>query len=373
MPYRREGTRNWWIVVKGVRQSFGTAEFEDAKALEGKLNHEDWLQQRMGFKKPRSWKEAVVKFLKESQHKASYDTIKQRLGWWNALLGDLADIRKIDRDMIDDYIAANRPVTGVASSANSTANKYSKVVMSILNQAHDEWKWIDGVPKLRYYPEPPHRRAWLKVEQWRKLEKQLPDHLRLAATFALATGLRKGKVFGLEWSQVDLAERTLTTYGNDVKLGVVIPLNDTAMSVLREITSEPVRHLTRVFSVKGEPIQGYGKAWFKAMHRAGLGEYKLWRVDGKLKSEWTGFTWHGLRHTFASWLGQAGVAEMYIDQLCGWAEKDTRGIYTHLDVEHLRPYAQIIDAKLAALPALSIAQFATQSQQSEVVTLAATA
>ena len=81
MPYRREGTRNWWIVVKGVRQSSGTADFEDAKALEGKLNHEDWLQQRMGFKKPRSWKEAVVKFLKESQHKASYDTIKQRLGW----------------------------------------------------------------------------------------------------------------------------------------------------------------------------------------------------------------------------------------------------------------------------------------------------
>ena len=64
---------------------------------------------------------------------------------------------------------------------------------------------------------------------------------------------------------------------------------------------------------------------------------------------------------------------MYIDQLCGWAEKDTRGIYTHLDVEHLRPYAQIIDAKLGALPAPSIAQFATQSQNNEVVTIAATA
>jgi integrase len=310
--------------------------------------------------------------LKESQHKASYDSIKQRLGWWDGLLGDLADIRTIDRDMIDDYIVANRPVTGVASSANTTANKYSKVVMAVLNQAHDEWKWIDGVPKFRYYPEPPHRRAWLKVEQWRKLEKQLPDHLRLAATFALATGLRKGKVFGLEWSQVDLAERTLTTYGNDVKLGVVIPLNDTAMGVLQEIASKPVRHLTRVFSVNGEPIQAYGKAWFKAMHRAGVGEYKLWRVDGKLKSKWTGFTWHGLRHTFASWLGQSGIAEMYIDQLCGWAEKDTRGIYTHLDVEHLRPFAKIIDAKLATLPELSLAQFATQSQKIEVVTLTAT-
>jgi integrase len=354
MPYKREGSSKWWITVSGVRQSSGTANLEDAKGLEAKLNHQDWLQSKMGLKKPRSWKEAVVKFLNESKHKASYATITQRLAWWDPVLGDVTDIRTIDREMIDDYISAHRPVSGEPSSANTTANKYAIVVSSVLNMAKDEWKWLDGTPKLRYYPEPPHRRAFLKVEEWRRLEAQLPHHLLMPARFALATGLRAGKVFGLEWSQIDFSERTLTTYGNDVKLGVVIPLNRTAMSVLEEILSAPVRHISRVFCYEGEPLADYGQAWYKALARAGLGTMTKWKdQEGKKHVEWQGFCWHGLRHTFASWLGQSGANEMVIDQLCGWAEKDTRGIYTHLDVEHLRPYAEVIDNKLAA-------QFATQ-------------
>ena len=83
------------------------------------------------------------------------------------------------------------------------------------------------------------------------------------------------------------------------------------------------------------------------MDRAGLGEYKRWTdEEGNKHTSWTGFTWHGLRHTFASWLGQSGASEIVIDQLCGWAEKDTRSIYTHLNVESLRPYSEVIDRVL---------------------------
>ena len=159
---------------------------------------------------------------------------------------------------------------------------------------------------------------------------QLPEHLLLPARFALATGLRASKVFGLEWRQVDLRFRILTTNGNDIKRGVVIPLNRTAMAVLDEILAAPVHHIKRVFTYRGKPLQDYGKAWFKARDRAGLPD----------------FPWHGLRHTFASWLGQSGASEMVIDQLCGWAEKDTRSIYTHLDTEHLRPFSEAIDLVL---------------------------
>ena len=57
------------------------------------------------------------------------------------------------------------------------------------------------------------------------------------------------------------------------------------------------------------------------MDRAGLGTYEQWTDEaGNKHTKWEGFTWHGLRHTFASWLGQSGAPEMVIDQLCGWAE-----------------------------------------------------
>ena len=99
----------------------------------------------------------------------------------------------------------------------------------------------------------------------------------------------------------DMSARRLTTKGTANKLGVTIPLNATAMAVLMEIKGNPVRHLVRVFTYEGKPLADYGKAWNKALKRAGI----------------EGFTWHGLRHTFNSWFAQAGVPEDIRKQVCG--------------------------------------------------------
>ncbi|MRR49329.1 MAG: site-specific integrase [Rhodocyclaceae bacterium] len=354
MPYKRSGTRKWWIVVKGVRQSSGTEDYEDAAALENRLNLEVWKQQHMGVKPPKSWKEAVVKYLKERQHKPSYDTIVQRLGWWSPYLKGIHDLRNITRDMIDQILTRHRTVTALPSSDNTTANKYAGCVGAVLTAACREWGWIESTPKLRKYPEPDHRRNWLSVEEWRKLEKELPAHLLLPARFALATGLRAGKVFGLEWNHVDMKHRSMTFTGNAIKRGNTIPLNQTAMNVLDEAKRQGTVHLQRVFMYEGEPLQDYGLAWYKAMERAGLGKLTLTKEGWKTKRAWEGeFNWHGLRHTFASWLGQNGTPETALDQLCGWAEKDTRSIYTHLNVETLRPYSEIIDKLLGTKSAQS--------------------
>lgn len=301
----------------------------------------------MGVRPPRSWLQAVTKFLHERKHKPSYDTIVQRLRWWDQHLRDVPDLRNITRDMIDQILTKHRGITAMPSPANTTANKYAGGVGAVLTAACREWGWIESTPKLRKYPEPEHRRAWLSVEEWRALEKDLPAHLLPPARFALATGLRAGKVFGLTWDQIDFKNRSLTTQGNEIKRGNTIPLNRTAMGVLDAIRTSGTIHLQRVFLYDGEPLNDYGVAWHKAMERAGLGRLVITKVGGKVSRKWEGaFTWHGLRHTFASWLGQAGVPETALDQLCGWAEKDTRSIYTHLHVENLRPYSEIIDKVL---------------------------
>lgn len=333
MPYRREGTRKWWITVDGVRQTSGTDDYEAAKALEAKLNHEAWKREHMEIEPAHHWKEAVVKYLSEHKHAASYSTIAQRLRWWDGHLGKVEDIRKITRDVIDRTLHKHRTITALPSPGNTTANKYVIVVGAVLNAACREWAWTQSSPKLRRYPEPDHRREFLSIEEWQRLESELPEHLKLPARFALATGLRKSKVFGLTWDQIDKRNRSLTTKGNAIKRGNTIPLNKTALAVLDEISSSPVRHLKRVFTYKGVPLADYGDAFYKARDRAGLPD----------------FTWHGLRHTFASWLGQSGASETVIDQLCGWAEKDTRSIYTHLGVESLRPFSEVIDRVLAGV------------------------
>jgi len=82
----------------------------------------------------------------------------------------------------------------------------------------------------------------------------------------------------------------LTHKGTGNKLGNVIPLNETAMAVLNELRASQVRHMTRVFTwmkpkklndvltYTVEPLNDYGRAWWKALARAGLGNYD---ADGR--------------------------------------------------------------------------------------------
>lgn len=284
----------------------------------------------MGIKPAKSWQDAVVRFVKERGANASIKDTVQRITWMDQYLGKVTDIREINRDGVDG-IMQKRGVLTTPCSANSTANRYVAVITAILNAACREWDWIERSPKLKTYPEPSGSEKWLSVEEWGSLESELPQHLLGPATFALGTGLRKAKVFGLEWAQIDLKRRCMTFKGTANKSGNTIPLNDTAMRAIEMAQALPVRHVTYVFTYEGQPLGSYGRAWYNAVDRAGLD-----------------MNWHGLRHTFASWLGQEGVPEGVIDRLGGWNVKKsaTRERYTHLNMEHLRPHAAVIDRLL---------------------------
>lgn len=365
MPFKRDGSTRWFIRVGGVRRSSGTTDFKEAKRREEQLNGKLWNEQRLGIKPAKSWQEMCVKWGKERGHKATFSFDLLAIEWWTKYLGHITDVRTITRDLIDEIVLRERPVQPkVKCSANKTANEYVGIISGMLNAACDEWDWIERAPKLRRYPKPDGRERYLSVEEWRKLEAQLPLHLRRAATFALATGLRADKVFRLEWAQVNLKERRMSFVGPDNKPGNTIPLNDTAMGVLEEIRGElrqrgiimqrvftwqkPIakrRKKDRLEAVQYEtvPLNDYGKAWNKAMERAGFGRYEgtVWVGDG--------MTFHGLRHTFATWLGERGVPEAIIDRLGGWKvdKKKTRERYTHLNVEHLRQFSAVVDHVLA--------------------------
>ena len=72
---------------------------------------------------------------------------------------------------------------------------------------------------------------------------------------------------------------------------------------------------------------------------------------------WEGeFTWHGLRHTFATWLRSGGAPDWAIDALGGWSRSATRERYSHVHVENLRPFAQMIDTVLTQQPDVRTAQ-----------------
>jgi len=164
------------------------------------------------------------------------------------------------------------------------------------------------------------------------LRDALPPHMKPIAEFAVLTGLRTANIRELVWGRVDLERAHLWVGSLSMKGGraIGIALSPEAVAVLRAIPR--VAGQERVFLYEGKPLmQSFGKrTWRKACKKAGL----------------EGLRFHDLRHTWASWLMQAGAPQYAIQSLGGWASPAMVQKYAHLSPEHLKEWAAL--AKLSA-------------------------
>src|SRR6058998_1859194 len=95
----------WWIDIRApngqrVRRSAGTESRALAQELHDKLKAELWRTRNLGEKPRRSWNEAVVRWLKESSHKATIECDKSHLRWLDRYLRD-KELQTISRNAID--------------------------------------------------------------------------------------------------------------------------------------------------------------------------------------------------------------------------------------------------------------------------------
>jgi integrase len=126
-----------------------------------------------------------------------------------------------------------------------------------------------------------------------------------------------------------MRRRVAWIHGDQAKAGkpIGIPLADDAMAILARQRGQNKQW---VFPWKGHPIGKIKTAWRRALERA--------KIEG--------FTWHGLRHTWASWHVQNGTPLAVLKELGGWASLSMVSRYAHLAPEHLRAYAGNANPKL---------------------------
>ena len=326
--YKREDSSIWWIrfTHKGnrVQQSSGTSERVKAEEFEAKLRSSLWEQERLGAKPIYKWEDAVVRYVRETKHKASQVSDIYHLRWLDKYLNGV-ELQTIKRDMLDK-ISVAKQAEGVE---NSTVNRLMEVIRAILRKACNEWEWLDRVPAVRMLPEPIKRVRWLRRHEAEKLIAELPTHLADMARFSLETGLRRSNVTGLQWSQLDLVRNTAWIHPDEAKArkAIPVPLSIAAVAVLRKQIG---KHQTNVFTYKGNTVtQVNTKAWHKALERANIEDFR----------------WHDLRHTWASWHIQEGTPLHVLQELGGWSTPEMVQKYAHLSSEHL---AQWVDRKKVA-------------------------
>jgi integrase len=260
--------------------------------------------------------------------KRSTDMDKMILAWLSPHL-DEEPVSALDRDAIDVL----RRLALKEGWAHSTVDRYMCLVRSILNACADEWGVLEKAPKVPMYSPERTEPRWLTRDEWERLKIELPPHLRLAAQFAILTGLRMRAMLALTWDRVDVEARRLWIPGRHQKAKRThgLPITREAIGVLKQL-----RKLNpegdHVFQWNGKPIDDLnGKSYQDALKRA--------KIEGA--------NWHTLRHTFASWAVQSGVTLQELMALGDWKDIRSVLIYAHLAPDHLAAAAEKISTKQA--------------------------
>jgi integrase len=211
--------------------------------------------------------------------------------------------------------------------APATINRYRDLVSLAYRLAIGNGKLRENPARLV-----PHRREdnarlrFLSPEEERLLRDMLqmmcPERIP-EFDLALHTGMRRGEQYGMSWEDVDWERRQLTIPRSKNGAMRHLPLNATALHALVELRARN-GHSNLVCGGSRCP-----RYWFvPVLKAAGLSD----------------FTWHCLRHTFASRLVMAGVDIRTVGELLGHRTLTMTMRYTHLAPDHQRAAVNCLEA-----------------------------
>lgn len=138
---------------------------------------------------------------------------------------------------------------------------------------------------------------------------------------ALDTGMRAGEIFSLTWAEINLDKGMLTL--RNTKSGKTRPafLTDRAKDMLESIPKGNPSEL--VFPARGGgKIQQISETFNRCVDKIGLNE--------DIEDRRFRVTFHSLRHTYASWLVEAGVDLYTVKELLGHSDFKMTSRYSHL-------------------------------------------
>lgn len=234
--------------------------------------------------------EAIKKITKDDwQHQKDsrkrIQTARRIIQWF----GEDTLLTQIDRGMITDYIEYLRHDL---ENSNATINRKLAVIKRLLNVTMNEWGTIETRPHIPTFKEKKGgHRCYLSDHQFSVIlgACDCAIHSTLFLTM-WETGMRPSEAMGIQWSDIDTAEKFVRLY--DTKNGEdwITPLTDKALESLMSLqilSSDPPFH-----NVTPSSMRNY---WMKG--RKALGEQNN-----------PGFTPYALRHTFAKRMLDAGFS-----------------------------------------------------------------
>lgn len=292
-----------------------------------------------------------LKAVKETElTESEYDTFVARASYFSKKFGNtpLNEIgQQAVQPVINEIFKCN-PTTH-KPSAKRTVERYLSAASAVFEYAIEN-RAVDFNP-CRYVKIPKaaktsERRALTPQE--RKWVEEMPHRAQLPAMLMMYSGLRKGEVTALLWSDINFQNHTITVSKSyDFKQGRtkdpktasgvrIVSVPDKLIAFLKEQPKTSVLVVT-TNSGRMMTLNAWKSLWESYMlelnYRYGKTTEKRERHDprGQIMSI-EPFTMHSLRHTFCTIMYEAGIDVLTAKEQMGHSDvKTTLSIYTHLD------------------------------------------
>jgi integrase len=284
--------------------------------------------------------------------KSTADT-RIRLEWWKRQIGHMkisavkpSVVLECRDKLKNDPIVTVKVVKGKEVKTErprnvATCNRYMAALSTAFTTATKEMQWAKSNPvaEISSLREAKGRVRFLDDgERERILEacKASDNQMLLPiVTLALSTGMRKGEILGLTWSNVDMDGRRITLVETKNGTTRVLPITSKAYEVLDGLKRAKVRRIDTDLVFPGQNAFNTGPAsirtaWVFAVKRAEL-------VD---------FRFHDLRHSCASYLAMNGCSLLEIAAILGHKTLAMVQRYAHLSEVHTHNVLEKMNNKI---------------------------
>ncbi len=228
--------------------------------------------------------------------------------------------------------------------AKATANLHVKLLKHMGNLAV-EWEMLEKNPatRLPLFQEDNFVENYLSQEDLGKLLSVLHSYpirpVCFIVLFLLSTGARLAEARKATWSNIDEENRIWWVPSSNSKSKKLrsIPLNDSALSVLKQLNTKGVNEYLFVNEKTGLPYVTIHKTFQKITTLAG--------IHGR-------FRCHDARHCFASFLVNSGMTLAVIGRILGHSDPSVTTRYAHLSTKSMQDAADtasvIINAAMSS-------------------------
>jgi integrase len=194
------------------------------------------------------------------------------------------------------------------------------------------------VKQVRLFREDNGRTRFLTEEEEARLLACCSPYLRPIVITALHTGFRKSELLSLTWADVDFRRQTIAVRAAYAKNGEArsVPMTVVLTETLKASRINAAPTAPVFLTPKGQPYRDISRAFGTAVRRAVI----------------TDFTFHDLRHTFASHLVMGGVDLTTVKELMGHKHIAMTLRYAHLAPGHKRSAIAVLDRLAEKVPAI---------------------